>query len=912
MTIPRFLARLFSLPPRKAVEHPWIALSAITLLTLCAVPGIRHLKLQTDGRCLLSPTAPEIVYDRNVRNEFDIKDNVVVLIRSDHPDGIFNPDTLQLVRDVTAAMMQIPGVDTNVMSLATEPGLRFRPGTWTIQKLLEPALKTPAELDQLKDDLRRIQLYTGTLVSTNGKLTVVLVGVPDNKERPAICENVVKVAGRFQHVSVTGVPVAEALLGVHVLDDLGVPRQFLGAAAGSLGASQPDSIREVRFALVRRLGLIPIVAVVMTIAFLVFFRNLFAALLPMPGAVASMLFVFGTMGWLGVPIYLTTAALPVLITVLSVTNDIYFFTRYFHLLRDHPERNHVEAVIETFDKLSAPVACTSLTASIGFLSFAVSPLAPVRAFGVFTAVGSLFGLIVSLTVLPALLVLINPQRLVNKSKRRDSDGKPSLIRWLSAAGTGDPWRRSWVTGIILAAIAVAALGVSRLTVQDSWMDGFDPHSEFRTVTRELNENLLGVHQLLVVLEAPQTIYGTVPASAFSPGTISFPLEFAQNRALVDGSPITLSVSQKLKTDSGSTSPGETLWQSQIEMPGIVGSNFVIRLQTGTMAPNFLEELNKAHEASYSIAARSHVRPEIVRDCADLAAFIRQRSSYQVGGVIGPADYLATTALIASHGDPNARVVPSDADHMGMLWDFYGDARGQHGLHQAVSSNFWGSVTTVFLKDANFADTARLMADIRSYEREHLASRGISLGFAGNVAVSQTLIRNIVTTQVQSLAWSLAGIFLVTTLFGGSMRSGIYCLLPSALAVLVKFGIMGWMRIPLGVATSMFAAMTLGIGVNCAIHLLESYRHARESGQPTDVALRDAMQLTALPAVINTVAMSLGFGVLILSQVPANARLGLLVVLGLVNCLIISLLILPELLAFRPSTRTEKEPSLAIS
>jgi predicted RND superfamily exporter protein len=73
-----------------------------------------------------------------------------------------------------------------------------------------------------------------------------------------------------------------------------------------------------------------------------------------------------------------------------------------------------------------------------------------------------------------------------------------------------------------------------------------------------------------------------------------------------------------------------------------------------------------------------------------------------------------------------------------------------------------------------------------------------------------------------------------------------------------------------------------------------------------------MQLTALPAMINTVAMSLGFGVLILSQVPANARLGLLVVLGLVNCLIISLLVLPELLAFRPPARTEKEPSLAIS
>ena len=60
-----------------------------------------------------------------------------------------------------------------------------------------------------------------------------------------------------------------------------------------------------------------------------------------------------------------------------------------------------------------------------------------------------------------------------------------------------------------------------------------------------------------------------------------------------------------------------------------------------------------------------------------------------------------------------------------------------------------------------------------------------------------------------------------------------------------------------------------------------------------------MALTGPPALINTAAMSLGFGVLMLSQVPANARLGLLVVLGLVNCFVTSLLLLPVLLHWWP-------------
>ena len=195
----------------------------------------------------------------------------------------------------------------------------------------------------------------------------------------------------------------------------------------------------------------------------------------------------------------------------------------------------------------------------------------------------------------------------------------------------------------------------------------------------------------------------------------------------------------------------------------------------------------------------------------------------------------------------------------------------------MDTNYWRSLTTVFLKDANFVETARLLTRVRAYERELLAPKGIKLGFAGDVALSQSLIRGIVRTQMESLGWSLAGIFLVTTLLGGSWRWGILCVLPSVLAVLVKFAVMGWLGIPLGVATSMFAAMTLGLGVNCAIQLLESHTQASADGTPPMEALRCALSLTGVPALVNTLAVSLGFGVLVFSEVPANARLGILVV-----------------------------------
>jgi len=899
--LPVLFVSLFRWLSHYAIRHPRQVLALVAVITLAAAPGILRLKLRTDGHALVSATAPEVIADKAVRDHFGIHDQLVVLIRPGNTHGIFNPATLQLVRDLTAEFKQLPGVAPfDVMSLATEPSFRMRPGTLIQQKLLEPPLKTQSELDQLREDLRRIELYNGTLVSADGQSTVILVGVPSGADRSQFYGRVLQIITAKKtaadEIAVTGAPVAESLFGVQILEDLGVPKALLGAGAREAGEKSdwkmPASLHELRVLVARHIGLVPLAALVMMLVLLLCFRNVLAALLPLPGVVATMLLVFGLMGWLGVPIYLTTAVMPVLLTVISVTNDVYLFSRYFNLLREKPGVNHVTLVEETFHKLARPVVCTSLAAVAGFLSFGFSPLAPVRAFGLFTGIGALFGLFLSLTVVPALLVLIHPAWL----RPRNRPDEKNAVSWLAAkfggAGQAVVRRRWWVVGFALAVTALTPFGLRRLVVQDSWTNGFDPESEFRRVTQQVNENFFGMHLLFVCAEAPRTIQGEIAAAAFNGPDIALPAVLVGDAALITGSPI------KLSTVTSSDAPA-AVWQSHIELVNRSGETVFARLARTGMATNFADALAKAGQARFEISVRTHFQPELIRALGDFGAFIRERRDDAVGGVLGPADYLATTRFMIRPNDPNARVLPEDAGEIKLLWDYYALALGPERLRQVVDSNYWQSLTTVFLKDANFVGTARLMGDIRDYEREHLAPKGIKLVFAGDVAVSQSLIRGIVATQLQSLIWSLLGIFAVATALGGSVRWGFYCLLPSLLAVVVKFAVMGWADIPLGVATSMFAAMTLGIGVNCTIHLLEGFSQARAAGKSPPDALSQSLRLTGPPALINTLAISLGFGVLMLSQVPANARLGLLLVLGLVNCFIASLLLLPVLLHWWP-------------
>ena len=111
----------------------------------------------------------------------------MVLIRSTGPEGLFNTHTLSLIVDLTEAFRQIEGIHPwNVFSLATEKGDRVIPGTLSFRAFLTPLPQTHEDLEQLRDDLRAIQLYTGTLVSYDETATSIMIGVPPGMDRTAL------------------------------------------------------------------------------------------------------------------------------------------------------------------------------------------------------------------------------------------------------------------------------------------------------------------------------------------------------------------------------------------------------------------------------------------------------------------------------------------------------------------------------------------------------------------------------------------------------------------------------------------------------------------------------------------------------------------------------------------------------
>ena len=938
---------------RFCVYRPRLVIALGVLVCAAMAPGVLRLRLRTDGNALIPRDAPEIAVDHAVREQFLLQDPVVVVVWAKSTDGIFNSHTLALVADLTEDFQKLDGVDPDqVFSLATEYGDRVFPGTLDFRRLLEPVPSTSEECQQLREDLRVYRLYTGMLVSRDEKGAAILVGAAPGVDR-------VELFGRLRNsiatrelvdedVSVIGAPVAEALLGTHLLQDLGVPAALLGLSSADRSDHEDQGLTAyaARRWLARHIGLVPVALVVMALVFYVYFGSVAAVVLPLSEVGACLIFVFALMGSLGVPIYLTIAVMPIILTAAGVTDEIHVFARYRDRLHEHPDADHRVVLLGTLSEIGRPVIMAGITTGIGFLAFAFSPIAPVQAFGVFTAVGLAFCMVWSLTVIPASLSWIDPRRITARRRSFGLGSKRGPQRFFEAIA-----RRviRFRVIVVLAAVALAGLtpfGIAKIVVQDSWVDGFAPESEFRRATNKFNEQFHGGHTLLVKVDTgSERVEGEIDAAALDGlwtkidartvadrgSVIDWRLRLHRTDSLPPSEPALARQHAILNTwttwVTDAKSEGDVLWLKGIPSHGV--AKFGLRLNDGD-------------RVRFELTPSRLMQPDTMHRMADLEAFIESHEEQAVGGVVGTADYLETVNYLRRGRKVEHRGIPAGVEEIDWLWREYRRMRGDKRISQLIDSDFGQSIVTVFLRDANFVDTGKLMADIREYERERLAPHGINLSFAGDVAVSQTLIGAIVGTQIISVAAALAGDLLVTIILGRSFVFGVLCVIPSLLAVLLNFAVMGWMGMPLGVATSMFSSMTLGMGVDYAIHFLQNYRQNRANSRGRDVrepsplakgiergedtrtsgpaqllsvppspqpsplkgegasitAIIEAARATG-PAILgNTLAVTLGFGVLMLSQVPANARLGSLLVLSLFNCFVATMVVLPALLAPR--------------
>lgn len=150
-------------------------------------------------------------------------------------------------------------------------------------------------------------------------------------------------------------------------------------------------------------------------------------------------------------------------------------------------------------------------------------------------------------------------------------------------------------------------------------------------------------------------------------------------------------------------------------------------------------------------------------------------------------------------------------------------------------------------------------------------------------------------QLQGVVIALAVIGLILlAIFRKFLVAGV-ALVPNVVPLVMVFGGMGWIGIPLDMGNIVLGSLALGIAVDDTIHVVSDYANWRRRGAGAVEAVVQALRRTMPALVYTTVAIVIGFGVLGLSSFSATRNLGLVTAALVSICLIADVMLLPALL-----------------
>jgi len=178
--------------------------------------------------------------------------------------------------------------------------------------------------------------------------------------------------------------------------------------------------------------------------------------------------------------------------------------------------------------------------------------------------------------------------------------------------------------------------------------------------------------------------------------------------------------------------------------------------------------------------------------------------------------------------------------------------------------------------------------------------GIELDSAGTAFVMQEMNSQILPQQLFSMILATAVVFVLITVSQRSIRRGLMTILPITITLVTLFGVMGYAGISLSIITSIMSGLTIGVGIDYAIHYTAMYRRAVGKGGP-DPAM-EALSHVATPVTANAAGLAVGLYRPGLSPLRIHGTLLLLMWVTMTTGAFLSLTLLPTL------SRRRKNPA----
>ncbi len=288
-----------------------------------------------------------------------------------------------------------------------------------------------------------------------------------------------------------------------------------------------------------------------------------------------------------------------------------------------------------------------------------------------------------------------------------------------------------------------------------------------------------------------------------------------------------------------------------------------------------------------------IEPDALRKIDALQIYMQ--SLPHVGTTRSIVDYVKQMNRALNEDRADAYVIPDDGALTAQLFLVYQASAEPTALERLLDSSHRVALVRTYLNSGRWSEQREIVDAANRYVSTHFAGTGLEATVTGRVAVDDAWMQGIGDGHFASVAASLLAVFLMCALLFRSLKLALLALIPNTIATFFVYAVMGFGNIWLGVATSMFASIAIGVGVDFAIHTLDRMREARRVSSDIDQNLMHVYHSTGRALIFNTLAVACGFGVTVLSSVPPIRLFGALVAAGIVAAYVASLTVLPAML-----------------
>ena len=568
---------------------------------------------------------------------------------------------------------------------------------------------------------------------------------------------------------------------------------------------------------------IPLVLLVVVIVFYINFRSARGVILPFVTLGLAELWILGLMGYIGYRITPVGVSIPPLMIAVGSSYAIHLLNQYYADFNTITKMDRRAGLSESMSHISLTVLLAGLTTFIAFMTLATSQVSAIREWGIASAIGVMFAVFISCSLIPASLVLLpvtRPSALFHKDKAK----KTVVDRIIALMAKGAIIHYRTVLIVVAILIVVSVAGVFRINIETSFMNYFREHDPVKVSTNTIGDKFGGgwCYDILV--------------------------------------------------DSG-------------RVDGVKNPEFLVMIEElrGWLVSDENPHLNIGRTESFSDSIKTM---HMAMNNDDISFYRIPENPMDI------IDYLEIYS-----GD--------DEDSDGRFDEFEPfvdiDFRTCNLLARLCEKEDYHVGTT---------EISRIADEIAVY-LDRTLPEGTSYTISGFPMMNVKLVHYIVTGQMQSLFLSLLVVGLIVALLFRQIKAGPLALIPMSVAVIINFGVMGWLHINLDMATSVIAAITIGIGVDDTIHFLNTFRHNRARGLSVDETIRRTLAVSGKAILFTSLALVFGFSILITSNFLPIALFGILTAATMINTTIGALLILPSVIKATGISLDEPDPSSGI-